>query len=119
MEKSIKEKKLRAQVGIVSPAPSRPSQCGAGEGGGSASCLPPLLPLRGPPRPSGCLGIITTPRGGREKKMQKEGGAETNTKQETEGKMQKKRERIKPLICLDFPLHRVISLEVTEIKWNV
>lgn len=43
---------------------------------------------------------------------------QNQTKQEAEGKTQKKRERIKPLICPDFPLHRVISLEVTEIKWN-
>lgn len=41
---------------------------------------------------------------------------QNQTKQEAEGKTQKKRERIKPLICPDFPLHRVISLEVTEIK---
>ena len=32
---------------------------------------------------------------------------------------QKKRERIEPLICLDFPLRRVIGLEVSGIKWNV
>lgn len=32
---------------------------------------------------------------------------------------QKKRERIEPLICLDFPHRRVIGLEVSEIKWNV
>lgn len=36
-----------------------------------------------------------------------------------ENKAKEKRKRIKPLICLDFPLHRVISLEVTEIKWIV
>lgn len=45
--------------------------------------------------------------------MQKEEGAGGGDK------AKEKRKRIKPLICLDFPLHRVISLEVTEIKRNV
>lgn len=32
---------------------------------------------------------------------------------------ERKKREMEPLICLDFPLHRVISLEVTEIKWSV
>lgn len=54
-------------------------------------------------------------------KMQKEDRAKTKPNQNKTGgggEKSKRKKGIKPLICPDFPLHRVISLEVTEIKWK-
>lgn len=93
-------------MGVVNPGGTWAELGGCGEGGTSSSLS--TLQLRG----------HITPAAEPSYEYDSEKGKE-EAERRGENKAKEKRKRIKPLICLDFPLHRVISLEVTEIKWIV